>query len=225
MRAGEWGRAFALLPDFLSFLLAGAVMTIIVTIGGLVVSIVLGIVFANCRTGRSQILRSIAYVYVEIFRAVPVLTQLFVIYFGLGAVGIRLDPIPAAIVGFGLNGGAIMTEVFRAGIEAVGRGQVEAAHALGLSRLRGFTLVVMPQAFRITLPSLVNFAIGLLKDTSLASAVAAPELSFNAHMLVDRTFLSTQIYLLVALLYLCMSLPLSWLGRRVERHLAAGRSR
>lgn len=200
-------------------------MTVIVTIGGLMVSIVLGIVFANCRTGRSQILRSIAYVYVEIFRAVPVLTQLFAIYFGLGVVGIRLDPIPAAIVGFGLNGGAIMTEAFRAGIEAVGRGQVEAAHALGLSRLRSFTIVVMPQAFRINLPSLVNFAIGLLKDTSLASAVAAPELSFNAHMLVDRTFLSTQIYLLIALLYLCMSLPLSWLGRRVVGHLAAGRSR
>ena len=92
--------------------------------------------------------------------------------------------------------------MFRGGIEAVGRGQVEAAHALGLSRLRTLILIVLPQAFRVTLPSLVNFAIGLLKDTSLASAVAAPELSFNAHMLVDRTFLSTQIYLLVALLYL-----------------------
>jgi ABC-type amino acid transport system permease subunit len=86
-------------------------------------------------------------------------------------------------------------------------------------------LIVLPQAFRVTLPSLVNFAIGLLKDTSLASAVAAPELSFNAHILVDRTFLSTQIYLLVALLYLAMSLPLAVLGRRLERHLAAGRSR
>ena len=84
---------------------------------------------------------------------------------------------------------------------------------------------MLPQGFRVVLPSLVNFSIGLLKDTSLASAVAAPELSFNAHMLVDRTFLSTQVYLLVAIFYLAMSFPLSILGRRLERRLAAGRQR
>ena len=222
---GDWGKAYALLPQFLSFLFAGAVMTLIVTVGGFVVSVVLGLASAGCRTGRNPVLRALAYAYVEIFRAVPVLTQLFVIYFGLGAIGIRLSPIPAAIIGFGLNGGAVLTEVFRAGIEAVGRGQMEAAHALGLSRLRTLVLIVLPQAFRVSLPSLVNFAIGLLKDTSLASAVAAPELSFNAHMLVDRTFLSTQIYLLVALFYLAMSLPMAAAGRRLERRLAVGRSR
>ena len=223
--AGEWGRAYALLPQFLSFLLAGAVMTVIVTVGSFFVSIILGLLSASCRTGRNPILRALAYAYVEIFRAVPVLTQLFVIYFGLAAIGIRLSPIPAALIGFGLNGGAYLTEVFRGGIEAVGRGQVEAGHALGLSRLRSLIHIVLPQAFRITLPSLVNFAIGLLKDTSLASAVAAPELSFNAHMLVDRTFLSTQIYLLVAAIYLAMSFPLAVLGRRLERRLAAGAHR
>lgn len=225
MIAGEWGRAYALVPQFLSFLLAGAVMTAIVTIGSFVVAIILGVLSATCRTGGNPALRVLAYAYVEVFRAVPVLTQLFVIYFGLAAIGIRLSPIPAAIAGFGLNGGAYLTEVFRGGIEAVGRGQVEAAHALGLSRLRTIALIVFPQAFRVTLPSLVNFAIGLLKDTSLASAVAAPELSFNAHILVDRTFLSTQIYLLVALLYLAMSLPLAALGRRLERRMAVGHSR
>jgi His/Glu/Gln/Arg/opine family amino acid ABC transporter permease subunit len=225
MGAGEWGRAYALLPQFLSFLFAGAVMTVIVTVGSFVVSVILGLVFAGCRTGRRPALRFLGYAYVEIFRAVPVLTQLFIIYFGLAAIGIRLSPIPAAIAGFGLNGGAYLTEVFRSGIEAVGRGQVEAAQALGLSRLRSLILIVLPQAFRVVLPSLVNFSIGLLKDTSLASAVAAPELSFNAHMLVDRTFLSTQVYLLVAVFYLAMSFPLAILGRRLERRLAAGRHR
>jgi polar amino acid transport system permease protein/cystine transport system permease protein len=222
MGAGEWGRAYALLPQFLSFLFAGAVMTVIVTVGGFVVSVVLGLVFAGCRTGKSPALRMLGYAYVEVFRAVPVLTQLFIIYFGLAAIGIRLSPIPAAITGFGLNGGAYLTEVFRSGIEAVGRGQVEAAHALGLSRFRTLILIVLPQGLRVVLPSLVNFSIGLLKDTSLASAVAAPELSFNAHMLVDRTFLSTQVYLLVAFFYLAMSLPLGILGRRLERRLSAG---
>ncbi|MGI4796605.1 MAG: amino acid ABC transporter permease [Janthinobacterium lividum] len=225
MAAGEWGRAYALLPQFLSFLLAGLLMTVIVTVGGFVVSIILGLMFAGARTGRNPVLRWLAYAYVEVFRAVPVLTQLFIIYFGLGAIGIKLDPVPAALIGFGINGGANLTEVFRAGIEAVGRGQAEAAHALGLSRMWTMIHVIMPQAFRVSLPSLVNFSIGLLKDTSLASAVAAPEVSFNAHMLVDRTFLSTQIYLLVAVLYLAISFPLAVFGRRLERRLTAGRSR
>lgn len=223
MNGGEWAKAWHLLPYFLSVLWSGTVMTVIVTVGGFVVSIVLGIVFAGLRTGRSRLLGGLAYVYVEVFRAVPVLTQLFIIYFGLGAIGIRLSPIPAAIIGFGLNGGAYLTEVFRAGIDAVSRGQAEAASAIGMTRLMALRHIVLPQAIRIVLPSIANFAIGLLKDTSLASAVAAPELSFNAHMLVDQTFLSTQIYLLVAAFYLAMSLPLSAVVRRLERGAARSR--
>lgn len=223
MSGGEWARAYHLLPDFLGVLWAGAIMTVVVTAGGFVLSVLLGIVLAGCRTGRSRTLRVLVYVYVEVFRAVPVLTQLFIIYFGLGAIGIKLSPIPAAIVGFGLNGGAYLTEVFRAGIEAVDRGQTEAALAIGMTRLTALRSIVLPQAIRTVLPSIANFAIGLLKDTSLASAVAAPELSFNAHMLVDRTFLSTQIYLLVAAFYLAMSLPLSAVARRLERSAARSR--
>jgi polar amino acid transport system permease protein/cystine transport system permease protein len=138
-------------------------------------------------------------------------------------VGIRLSPIPAAILGFGINGGAYLSEVFRAGIQAVDRGQTEAALSIGMTKLMTLRSIILPQATRIVLPPIANFAIGLLKDTSLASAVAAPELSFNAHRLVDETFLSTQIYLLVAAFYLAMSLPLSMIVRRLER--LAGRSR
>src|SRR5256885_13318194 len=120
---GDWARAYQHAPYFLSLLWSGAIMTVIVTAGGFVVSILLGIVFAAFRTGRSRVLRGLAHVYVEVFRSVPVLTQLFVIYFGLGAIGIRLSPIPAAIIGFGINGGAYLTEAFRGGIEAVDPGQ------------------------------------------------------------------------------------------------------
>ena len=221
---GSWTRAWEHLPGFASFLFAGAVMTVIVTAGGFVVSILLGLVFAGLKTSESRLLRGLAQVYVELFRAVPVLTQLFVIYFGLAAIGVRLSPIPAAVIGFGLNGGAVLCEVFRAGIEAIARGQTEAALSIGMTKLMAFRVIVLPQAVRVVLPPLANFAIGLLKDTSLASAVAAPELSFNAHMLVNQTFLSTQIYVLVALFYLAMSLPLSALARRLERS-GAGRRR
>lgn len=222
MTGGGWTRAYEHAPYFLSLLWSGAITTLIVTAGGFVVSIMLGIVFAGLRTGPSRVLRGLAYVYVEIFRAVPVLTQLFVIYFGLAAIGIRLNPIPAAIAGFGLNGGAYLTEVFRAGIEAVDRGQTEAALSIGMTKLMALRCIVLPQATRIVLPPIANFAIGLLKDTSLASAVAAPELSFNAHMLVDQTYLSTQIYLLVAVFYLAMSLPLATIARRLERRAGRG---
>jgi polar amino acid transport system permease protein/cystine transport system permease protein len=160
---------------------------------------------------------------VDVFRAVPVLTQLFIIYFGLAELGARLDPIPAAIIGFGINGGAYLTEVFRAGIEAVHRGQSEAALAIGMTPAQALRVIVLPQAMRVVVPPLGNFAIGLLKDTSVASSVAAPELSFRAHMLVDQTYLSTQIYLTVAALYLAMSLPLARLVRVIERRMARSR--
>jgi polar amino acid transport system permease protein/cystine transport system permease protein len=220
---GEWARAAHLLPYFLEVLWSGTIMTVIVTAGGFVLSIALGVVFASLRTGSSRLLAGLAHAYVEVFRAVPVLTQLFIIYFGLAAIGIRLSPIPAAVIGFGLNGGAYLTEVFRGGIEAVNRGQTEAAFAIGMTRGMAFRWIVLPQAVRIVLPSIANFAIGLLKETSLASAVAAPELSFRAHMLVDETYLSTQIYLLVAAFYMAMSLPLSLVVRWLERRTRQGR--
>lgn len=215
----DWQRFVVLFPEITKVLLDGAVMTVVVTAGSLVVSILLGLLFAGLRTSQSRVLRAVAHVYVEVFRAVPVLTQLFIVYFGLAAAGIRVPPIPAAFIGFGLNGGAYLTEVFRAGIEAINRGQTEAALAIGMTRLSALRLIVLPQAMRVVLPSLANFSIGLLKDTSLASAVAAPELSFGAGMLVRQTYLSTQIYVYTAVLYLALALPLAQLTRALERHV------
>lgn len=220
---GGWQRFADRFPEIIQLLLAGAVMTLVVTAGGFLASILLGLLFGACRTSESRILRGLAHVYVEVFRSVPVLTQLFILYFGLASIGIRLPPIPAAVLGFGLNGGAYLTEVFRAGIEAVNRGQTEAALAIGMTRLMALRVIVMPQAVRVVLPALANFAIGLLKETSLASAVAAPEVSFNAGMLVRETYLSTQIYVCVAVIYLAMSLPLSSVSRALERHAARGK--
>jgi polar amino acid transport system permease protein/cystine transport system permease protein len=219
-----WARFAAQFPYLIETLLLGVEMTIIVTLGGFLVAMAMGMLGAVLRTSRLAVLRVLGTVYVDVFRAVPVLTQLFIIYFGLAEIGIRLDPIPAAIIGFGINGGAYLAEVFRAGIEAVHRGQSEAALAIGMTRAQALRIIVVPQAMRVVLPPLGNFAIGLLKDTSVASSVAAPELSFRAHMLVDQTYLSTQIYLTVAALYLAMSLPLAHLVRVLERRMARSRA-
>lgn len=224
MTGGPWDRFAAQFPYIINTLLLGVEMTIIVTLGGFCVAVVLGLLGAVLRTARLMALRALGTLYVDVFRAVPVLTQLFIIYFGLAELGVKLNPIPAAIVGFGINGGAYLTEVFRAGIEAIHGGQNEAALAIGMTRAQALRIIILPQAMRVVLPPLGNFAIGLLKDTSVASSVAAPELSFRAHMLVDQTYLSTQIYLTVAVLYLAMSLPLARLVHKLERRMARGRA-
>ncbi|TPJ34734.1 amino acid ABC transporter permease [Mesorhizobium sp. B2-5-4] len=222
MTETDWAAAIAHLPHFLGALLTGAVMTVIVTVGGFVGSIALGVLFGAFSTSQMKLLRAVAHLYVEIFRGLPLLTLLFIIFFGLARVGIRLDPISAAIVGFSINGGAYLSEVFRAGIESVHAGQSEAALSIGMTRMTAFRYIILPQAIRVVLPPLANFAIGLLKDTSLASAVAAPEMMFNAGKLVSETFFATEVYLLVATIYLCMSLPLSFVTRMLERRMRQG---
>jgi polar amino acid transport system permease protein/cystine transport system permease protein len=214
--------AWAQVWDLLPVLLFGAVTTIQVTAGSFVLATLIGLICAMLLQFPWRPVHAVVAVYVDVFRAVPVLTQLFIIYFGLTEVGIRLDPIPAAVVGFGINGGAYLTEVFRAGIESVHVGQMEAAQMLGMRRLAALRIVILPQAMRVVLPPLGNYVIGLLKDTALASAVAAPELMFRARNLVDKTFLATQIFTTAAVIYLAMSLPLSYLTRRAEARVGRG---
>ena len=219
---GGWGRALAQLPYMLQVLLLGVVTTVKVTLGALAVALVVGLFFALLRTAPVRLLRGLATTYIETFRAIPVLTQLFVIYFGLANLGIRLDPFSAAVVGLGANGGAYLAEVFRGGIEAIHRGQLEAAFSIGMTRLKAMRCVVLPQAIRVVLPPIANYSISLLKDTAVVSAVAAPEIMFRARNLVNETFLSTQIYLLAGFLYLSMSLPLSRGVRHLEKRMGAG---
>ena len=209
--------------EFWPVLLAGAVTTVQITAGGFLIAMVLGLVAGALLGARARAVRAAVRVYVDVFRAVPVLTQLFILYFGLVEIGVRLEPLQAAIIGFGINGGAYLAEVFRAGILSVHHGQTEAAQMLGMTRLKTLRIVVLPQAMRVALPSLANYVIGLLKDSTLASAVAAPELMFLARKLVDRTFLGPQIFLTVAAIYLAMSLPLGQLARLAEARAGRGR--
>lgn len=220
----SWSRTTEVFPDLLKLLLLASITTIEITVGSFVLALILGLAFGLLRTSSHPFAKWLAITYVEIFRSVPVLTQLFIIYFGLGEVGIKLNPLTAVIIGFGINGGAFLAEVFRAGIEAVPCGQSEASFAIGMTKPQAIRYIVLPQAIRTTLPPIGNYAIGLLKETSIASAVAAPELMYQAGTLIRQTFLSTQIYLMVAAIYLCMSLPLSHLVRRLEGRMGKARS-
>ena len=202
-------------------LLLGAVTTIEITVFSFIVAALIGLLFALLKIGSVKPVVWLIDAYVEIFRNTPVLAQLFIIYFGLAHAGVQIAAIPAAIIGLGLNGGAILTEVFRAGLSAVHRGQREAALAVGMTPWTSLRFIILPQTWRITLPPLGNYAIALLKDTAVVSAIAAPEIMFYARNLVTSTFETTFIYILAALLYFALSFPLARLVNRFEQRQRA----
>jgi polar amino acid transport system permease protein/cystine transport system permease protein len=168
-----------------------------------------------------RMLRGLASAYIEILRGTPALAQLFVIYFGLPDIGIHPEPVTAAIIGLGINGSAYLAEIYRAGIEAIHKGQIEAALSLGMTPTRAMQYIILPQALRMMLPPITNFSIILLKDTALVSVVAAPEIMFFARNLVTETFLSMHVYLLAALIYLCMTIPMARVVAVLERNRQA----
>jgi polar amino acid transport system permease protein/cystine transport system permease protein len=208
------------LPEILPVLWFATGMTVWVTIGALIVALLLGLVVALMRISRVRPIRYIALVYTDVLRGTPALVQLFIIYFGLSDLGLEFDPVSAAIVGLGMNGAAYVGEIYRAGIEATHRGQMEAALSLGMTPFKAMRFIILPQAVRLMLPPLCNYAILLVKDTAIISTIAAPEIMFEARRLVQATFMhsiSGQIYLLCALFYLALTLPLSYLAQRLEQ--------
>lgn len=206
---------------FLTTLLGGLPETVIVAIGALVFALLFGLVVAFLRISRSRLLRYPAIAYIEIFRGTPALVQLFVIYFGLPDIGLQPSPMQAAIIGLGLNGSAYLSEIYRAGIESIHRGQMEAALSLGMTPVRAMRYIVLPQALRTMLPPMTNFAIVLLKDTAIVFAVGVVEIMALARNLVTETLQSAAIYLIAGALYLCMTIPMARLAARLERQRQA----
>ena len=208
----------------LTTLLAGAVTAAQVAVGAALIALVLGLGLALLTVfTRVAAVRLVIGVYVEWMRNVPALAHLFVIYFGLASVGLRLSPKAAAILGLGLVGAAILCDVFSAGMRALHVGQREAALSVGLSPLQALRCIVLPQMLRLSMPALGNYASQLIKDTSIASAIAAPEIMFYARNLVTSTFQTPLIYATAILLYASIVFPVSWAFNIAERRLGAGR--
>jgi His/Glu/Gln/Arg/opine family amino acid ABC transporter permease subunit len=216
-----WVKLWEYLPYFLTVLLGGAVWTVTVTMASLSLALVAGLFVALVNLSPSLLLKIPSRAYIEFMRGTPVLAQLYIIYFGLSAIGIELRPVTAAIVGLGLNGAAYLAEVYRAGIQAIHSGQKEAALSIGMTPIRAMRYIVLPQAVRVMLPPLGNYGIQLFKDTAIIISIGVTEIMFWARNLVMETYLSMQIYLVVAVIYLSISLPL---GRLVNRLEAARRS-
>jgi polar amino acid transport system permease protein len=209
--------------EFLPILFQGVVLTIAVTVGSLILSTILGLVWALMRVSGIRVLDITAKLLVNFIRGVPIIVQLFYIYFVLPDLGITLTALQAAIVGLGIAYSAYQSENFRAGIEAVDRGQVEAAQSIGMGWWMVMRRVILPQAVRIVLPPYGNIMIMMLKDSSQASTITVAELAMQGKLIASATFKNTSVFTLVALMYLCMSLPLMYLVSRLEKHFSAGR--
>lgn len=208
--------------DALPFLLDGARVTLLLSAASLAVGLILGLLAALARLSRMGLLRVFAQGYVDVIRGTPLLVQLFIIYYGLPEFGIQIDAFPAAVIGLGMNYGAYLAEVFRSGLVSVDRGQWEAARSLGMAPGTMMRSVILPQAVRVALPGVGNYAISMLKDTALASIVTVDELLRRAQLRVAADFHSFNIYLAVAVIYLLMSYPLTIFVKRLERRSARG---
>ncbi len=216
-----------LLSDYVTWwpdLWSGLQITVFLTFTGMALALVIGIALALARLDRRRRWLTVpAAAFVEIIRGSPLLLQLFYIFYVLPFFGLRLSAMEAGILGLGINYGAYVSEVFRAGIEAVDHGQWEAARALGMPARVYMPKVILPQAIRIVIPPLGNYFISLFKDTALVSTISIGEVMFRGQLLAAENFKYLQIYSFIFVLYLVISYPASLGVRVLERHLRIDR--
>lgn len=192
------------------------------TVCAFALAVAIGLLLALGKLSHITALRALCAAYIEVARGVPALAILFLLYFGLVPLGIVMDAFVAGFVGLGMSAGGYMAEIFRAGIQAIHRGQREAALAVGMTPAASFRYIILPQAVRIVLPPLLNMLIILLKDTSICSLISTPELMLRAKDLAMMSFLPMHLFLLAAVIYFLLAWPLSLLTRRIEAHLRRG---
>jgi polar amino acid transport system permease protein len=197
----------------------GATVTLRVTVLSIVIGLLIGIVAGLARVWPNTFLRTVASAYIELVRGTPLLVQIFLVYFGLPALGLNLDPFVAGIIAMGVNSGAYVGEIVRGGIESIAQGQMEAALSLGMTWWQTMYYVILPQAFVRILPPLGNEFIALLKDSSLVSTIAIAELTRTGQIIITRTFKSFEIWSGVALFYFVMTYAISRVVKYSEKRL------
>ncbi len=214
-------RAFST-ADFLdyltnAYLLEGALVTLGLTAFSIVAGLVIGFVVAVMRLSRNRVLSGAAFFYAWLFRGTPLLVQLVIIYTGLPQMGLRFTVVQSVLLGLSLNEGAYLSEIVRAGIAAVPRGQINAARAIGMRESQVMRYIVAPQAFRIIIPPLGNSVNGVLKTTSIASVISMEELLRRTQVLIQEKFLVLELFAVAAIYYLLMTTAWEIVQSRIER--------
>ncbi|WP_272917094.1 amino acid ABC transporter permease [Pontibacillus yanchengensis] len=205
--------------SFLPLLKGALFYSIPMTLISFVIGIILAITTALFRISGIKVLSGIARVYISIIRGTPLLVQLFIIFFGLTSVGIKLDPFPAAIIGFSLNTGAYASEIIRAAILSIPKGQWEASQSIGMSYGQSLKRIILPQATRVSIPPLSNSFISLVKDTSLASTILVAEMFRKAQEIVANTYEPLLLYTEAAFIYWMICFLLSLVQDQIENKL------
>ena len=210
---------FAIAATYLPQLLQALGMSVIITVLGFAIGMILGLPLALAKAGKNPVANWASRVYIEVFRNTPLLVQLYLFYFGLGQLGINLNPFTSALIGLTFNNAAYAAEIFRAGLESVPIGLREAAAVLGLSRTQTLLHVVLKPAVRNVLPSLTNQFIVLFLFSSVASVISLNELTNEVNQLVSQTQLTIELFTIAAAMYYVVSAILAGLSRLAERTL------
>jgi glutamine transport system permease protein len=208
--------------DTVPLLVEGVELTIYITLLGLVFGFLIGTVAGLGRLSRNKLTRALATVYVEIIRGTPMIVQALFLYFGVPLVtGIRINPITAGVITIAVNSGAYIAEIVRGAVQSIDQGQFEAGRSIGLTRRQTMLSIIWPQAFRRMIPPLGNQFIISLKDTSLLTVIGVAELTRSGQEIVAVNFRSFEVYLTVAIVYLCMTLSIATALRWYEKKLMA----
>jgi len=200
---------FSVVPAALPFLLQGAVLSIVLTVASQALGTFFGFFLALGRMSRRWPVRGAVWLYVWIFRGTPLLLHLFLIYYGAPLVGITFDAIPAAIIAMTISSSAYNCEIIRAGLQAVGRGQIEAAQAVGMRWFRIVWKIIVPQAIRVIIPSYMSNFISHAKSSSLASVITVPELMLTAQQIYSRNYRTLEILMITGAIYLAITTSLT----------------
>jgi len=202
------------------YLLRGALVSLQIAGIACLIGLFLGTVIALVQTGTSKVLRIFATIYVGIIRGTPMLVQIMIAFYVLPQLGVRLSAFWAAVLAIGLNSSAYLSQVIRAGILSIAKGQWEAAHVLGFKRSQSLRYIILPQAVRVIIPALGNEFVTLLKDSSLASAIGAVEMVKEGTLIISRTYKVIPVYCMITIIYLAMTsilmLFLGWLEKRMK---------
>ncbi len=222
----------AILETYSSMLLQALGQTMLLTLLSLLFAFIIGLIFGMMSVSKNRVLNIISVVYVDGIRGIPLIVLAYFIYFGVPKIiqvtvnpGFRMTALVAGTIALSMNAGAYMSEIFRAGIQSVDIGQVEAARSLGLGYARTMQRVVLPQAIRTMIPSIINQFIISLKDTSILSVIGFPELTKAGNIIVGNTFATAETWGIIAVMYLIVIVTLSRIAKLIERRINVGTKR
>ncbi|MEX2460768.1 MAG: amino acid ABC transporter permease [Paenibacillaceae bacterium] len=211
---------FSLVTKFIPYLLQATVITLELSLLSIAIGMILGLIAALMKISSVTVLRYVASFYIWVIRGTPMLVQLLLIYFGLPQIGINIGPFESAVIGLGINAGAYIAEICRGGILSIPKGQTEAAESLGMNYFTILRRIILPQAFRVSIPALGNQTISMLKDSSLASLITVSELMMTSQRFAASNFAFIEFYITASVLYLFLTTIFSFILNKIEYRLS-----